>query len=67
MGTNVRQGPYFQTMKNGPEGPLTWCLPALATRNQVTPSTLEERLAASARAYGRGASQDASWRLCDAW
>ena len=31
-------------MKNGPEGPLiTWCLSALATRNQETPSTLYEK------------------------
>ncbi len=30
----------FQTMKNGPEGPLTWCQPALATHNQAAPSTV---------------------------
>jgi hypothetical protein len=37
-----------QPMKNGPEGPLTWCLPALATRNQDTPSTLFEACGGSA-------------------
>lgn len=39
-----------QPMKNGPEGPLTWCLPALATRNQAHQARCL-RLAAAARAY----------------
>jgi hypothetical protein len=43
MAATVVKLSCFQAMKNGPEGPLTWCLPALATRNQVTPSTLEKR------------------------